>query len=372
MNEKGMIQEIQTVNGAIPLTKTEPEQQWTAEWSSQLFVKALAGGVVGWGEVLPAGGSSRAPYTAIINRLREGVLGREESEIGSLWTSMRRMTFSGGYGITTGAISGIDIALWDISARKANIPLAELLGGAAGKVRRYASLSRYETTELAVQAVGWLLDRGYQSIKLHQSKRDALEAIRLVRERYGRDFELSADLNCAFDFEAAADFMRQVERFELEWIEEPVWPPDDFDSLKKLNALGPVAAGENAFSLFEFRRLMEMDALTYYQPDIAKVGGITPALEILALAKVHGVRVAFHNRPHNGWVSTLASAHLASAVAPETLIETPPNEIPEGMFTFNGSIWKNEIEVGGPGIGIAPLDSIPRSDESKLLTFHEP
>jgi len=367
-----MIGQIEVVNGAIPLTKTEPEQQWTEEWSSQLYVKVFADGLVGWGEVLPAGGSSRDAYVAIINRLKEEVVGRDESKIGDAWTMMRRITFSGGYGITTGAISGIDIALWDIAGKKANLSLAQLQDGPIGrKVRRYASLSRYSTTDRAVQAVGWLLNRGYQSIKLHQSSRDALDTIRLVREQYGHGFGLTADLNCAFGFGAAMEFMRQVQRYELTWVEEPVWPPDDFESLQKLNRVGPVAAGENAFSIFEFKRLMEMDALTYYQPDVAKIGGVTPALEFLSLAKTHGVNVAFHNRPHNGWVGTMASAQIASALCPESTIETPPNEIPEGMFSFQGSIGANEIEPGGPGLGIAPLGSIPQSNSSKVLKFHE-
>ena len=138
-----------------------------------------------------------------------------------------------------------------------------------------------------------------------------------------------------------------------------------------MNGIGPVGAGENAFSFFEFKRLMETDSLTYYQPDVAKIGGVTPALEILDLAKSYGSRVVFHNRPHNGWVSTVASAQVASAIAPDSMIETPPNEIPEGMFSFAGSLTQNEIEVGGPGLGISPMDSIPKSDKSKMLRFHE-
>jgi L-alanine-DL-glutamate epimerase-like enolase superfamily enzyme len=217
----------------------------------------------------------------------------------------------------------------------------------------------------------WLLGRGYKSIKLHQSGKDSLEAVRMVRKEHGSSFNLTADLNCAFDYHAAEDFMKKVQRYELQWIEEPLWPPDDFDSLEKLNSLGPVAAGENFFSFYEFKRLMEMGALTYYQPDLAKIGGVTPGLDFLALARLHGAKVSFHNRPDNGWVSTVASAQLASALAPEALIETPANEVPKPYFSFSGSMGKNEIEVGGPGLGISPLESIPRSDEYKPLKFHE-
>ena len=359
------------VNGAIHMTATRPRPQWAAEGGFRLYVKVTDGGRTGCGEILASAGSSRDPNSAVVKRLPPALLGKAGSETEELWTAMRRLTFSGGYGVTTGASSGIDIALWDLKARAEGLPLAELLGGEPRPVRRYASLSRYSRIGDAVDAVGWLLDQGYTSVKLHQSGKDTLETIREVRERYGKGFDLSADLNCAFPYPQAADFMEKVRRHEPKWIEEPVWPPDDFDSLKRLNAVAPVAAGENFFSYFEFKRLIEMEALSYYQPDIAKVGGVTPALEIMKLAKEHGAGLAFHNRPDNGWVSTIGSAHLASALAPGSLIESPPNEVPGEYFDFTGAMDKTTMTPGGPGLGIAPLGSIPLSNESKMLVFHE-
>lgn len=366
-----LIQDIKVVNGAIPLTRTEPEQLWIDEWAVQLYVKVRANSHHGWGEVLPSGGSTRQPYAALLERLSQALVGKDESDIEDNWNLMRRLTFSGGYGITTGAISGIDIALWDLKGRKLRKSLAELLGGKESHVDRYASLSRYATVEQAVKAVGWVLDKGYQKMKIHQAGRESLETIRLIRKNYGYGFELAADLNCTFDFGKAKKFMEGVLRYEPLWIEEPVWPPDDFDSLKKLNKIGPVAAGENAFSFFEFKRLMEMDALAVYQPDVAKVGGITPALEIVKLAKKFKVKLAFHNRPDNGWVGTIASAHLVSGMLPEGLIESPPNDIPTEYFSFNGAMDARSISPSGPGLGIEPLPTIPTSTESKMLKFHE-
>jgi L-alanine-DL-glutamate epimerase-like enolase superfamily enzyme len=366
-----MIEKVEVVKGAIPPTATVPKQQWIDEWSTQLYVKVTASDLTGWGEVLPAGANSREPYAALLRRMTPALVSEDESDTNALWTALRRLTFTGGYGITTGAISGIDIALWDIKARKAKKPLVSLLGGDPHPVRRYASMSRYARIEDAVRAVGWLLAKGYHSIKLHQSKRDAIETIRLVRKEYGGSFELKADLNCAFDYVAAREFMKSVGRYELKWVEEPVWPPDDFDSLRRLNGIGPVAAGENFFSYFEFKRLMEIDALSYYQPDIAKIGGITPALKLIALARRHGAKIAFHNRPDNGWVSTVTSAHLASAQVRKAVVETPPNEVPKRYFKCDGLVERNTITPGGVGIGIEPLPSIPLSEESRMLRFHE-
>jgi L-alanine-DL-glutamate epimerase-like enolase superfamily enzyme len=366
-----LIREISVVSGAIPLTKTRPEQQWVDEWSTQLFVKVVADdGQEGWGEVLPSAANYREPYASLVRRIGEALVGQEESDIRGLWKSMRMSTFSGGYGITTGAISGIDVALWDIFGKRAGKPLSRVLGAKGRKAPRYVSLSRYRKLGDLSKVVGSLLKAGYSSVKLHQAASDSLEAVRRVRADHGNGFDLMCDLNCAFEFAKAFEFMKKVGRYELKWVEEPVWPPDDFDSLSKLNKEGPVAAGENFFSCLEFRRLMEMEALSIYQPDVSKVGGVTPALEILKLAKAHKAKIAFHCRPHNGWIGTMASAHIASALDPEALIESPPNEVPTRYFWFKGEIDEKMITPGGPGLGIAPKTSIPTSKESKLLAFH--
>jgi L-alanine-DL-glutamate epimerase-like enolase superfamily enzyme len=364
-----MIKRIDIIEGSIPLTKTNPEQLWVSEWSNQIFVKIQTEQFEGWGEVLPAAGNIREPYVALMNRLREYLLGRDENDIATLWDFMRKMTFTGGYGITTGAISGIDIALWDVLGKKMSLPVCKLLGSVSS-VRRYVSLSRYRNIDDLRIVCGKLLAAGYTSIKLHQPPEDTLDSVKAVRNEFGYGFKLMVDLNCGFNYNMAQEFMKKVQRYDLKWIEEPLWPPDDFKSLKKLNEIGPVAAGENFFSLFEFKQLLEDDSLTYYQPDVTKVGGVTPMIKILKLFEQYRAKVAFHNRPHNGWVGIIASAHLASAAKVDCVIETPPNEIPNEYFHFNVKIQKNTLEVGGPGIGITPREPIPQATNSKLLKFH--
>lgn len=368
-----MIDDIQVRRGSIPLTPTEPQQLWISEWSNQLFVKITAGGHVGWGELLPAAGNTREPYVALIERFAEGIRGEDEDEIEKLWNTMRRMSFTGGYGVTTGAISGIDIALWDIRGKKRELPVFKLLGAddLAPKLPRYVSLSRYADNLKLRDAVGHLLERGYKSIKLHQSAVDTLDGVKLVRDSFGRDFDLMVDLNCGFSYPVAEDFMRRVERYELKWIEEPVWPPDDFESLAKLNKIGSVAAGENFFSVHEFKGLLEGSALTFYQPDVAKCGGITALIEILREVKGYGAKIALHNRPHNGWIGLVAGTHVASSIDPKSIIETPTNEIPEKYFDSSAKVDAETIQVGGPGLGIEPIEPIPESKAPpKLLRFH--
>ncbi len=365
-----MIKNLEKIKASIPLTKTEPEQMWLEEWGNQLFVRIEnTHGKVGWGEILAAAGNSRDPYIALLDLLTDYVISTDESNIKELWNNMRRLTFTGGYGITTGSISGIDIALWDLFSKESGSSISRILGKRRSSVDRYASLSRYSDATKAALAVKNLLSAGYRSIKLHQSWFDTLETVKIVRQDLGYDFDLMVDMNCSMDFETAKNFMIRSSRYELKWVEEPIWPPDDFDSLRKLNAIGPVAAGENFFSIFDFRRLLEGDCLSYYQPDVAKIGGITPFIEIMGLLRAYNSTLAFHNRPHNGWISIVASANLACSYDGKTLIETPPNEIPE-IFSFHGKIDKSSIAPGGAGLGIEPKSKIPLSTSTKMLKFH--
>jgi L-alanine-DL-glutamate epimerase-like enolase superfamily enzyme len=365
-----LIKSIRAIPASIPLTKTDPVQLWTEEWSNQIFVKLESSDeLVGWGEVLPAAGNFRDPYISLIGRLAEGVITGDETNYSELWNRMRKLTFTGGYGITTGAISGIDLALWDYLGKKSNLSLSRMLKASSSKARRYMSLSRYERVDDLKRLFKNLLGLGYDKIKLHQLPSETLESVQLIRKEFGYDFDLMVDLNCGFSFEKARDFVNQVQKYELKWIEEPLWPPDDFEGLGELNKLAPIAAGENFFSYFEFKRLIEADALTYYQPDVAKLGGITPMLEILTLLQDHNAKLAFHNRPHNGWIGIAASSHLACC-ARDAIVETPPNDIPREYFSTYPLVSKNEIEVTGPGFGISPIEPVPQSSGSKLLKFH--
>ncbi|MEM3313837.1 MAG: mandelate racemase/muconate lactonizing enzyme family protein [Thermoplasmatales archaeon] len=365
-----MLKTFEKIKASIPLDKTDPEQMWLQEWGNQLFVKIENhNGKVGWGEVLAAAGNSREPYIAILDMLSDYVISADENNIREMWDNMRRMTFSGGYGITTGAIAGIDIALWDLLGKELGSSISIMLGKRRRSVNRYVSLSRYSNPEKAALVVKNLLSLGYESIKLHQSRSDTLETVKIIREELGYDFDLMVDMNCSMDFEAAKEFMNKANKYELKWVEEPIWPPDDFDSLRKLNQIGPVAAGENFFSIFDFKRLLEDDCLTYYQPDVTKIGGITPMIEIMGLLKAHNALLAFHNRPHNGWIGIMASAILACSYDGNAIVETPPNEIPE-IFAFYGKIDRNTITPQGNGLGIEPKGEIPLSDSTKMLRFH--
>lgn len=364
-----MISSIRNYETSIPLTRTDPVQMWTNHWGFQLYTRVESEKHVGWGQTLASCSNLVIPYSSLIERIAKTLVGDEITDVEQEWKKMRRMTFTGGYGIPTAAISSIDTALWDIKAKSRGISLSGYLGGSAKKIKRYVSLSRYERTEDLVKVIRTLVDSDYKLIKIHQPYEKTIEAVESIRSAAGYDFGLCVDLNAAFDVENAAQFANKIAKFELEWIEEPIWPPDDFEALSKINKIIPVAAGENAFSLYEFKRLIELDALTYYQPDIAKVGGVTPSLEIFHLINHNNLKLVPHSRPDNGWLSTIATIQILSGLNIDGIVETPPNAVPEDYFDFKGEVDANGIKSEGLGIGIEPVLPLPAMVRPDILYF---
>lgn len=358
-----MIDEVKTIKGRILLKKTIPKQLLYYERSVQLFVSIAAGGINGWGQVMTGAMNLRSPYDSLVSAMGKLVLGKDEDDINDIWEFLRRKSHSGGYGVTTGALAGIDLALWDIKGKKLKMPIFRLFNSSSRRVRRYASLIKYAKSDYAYRVVKYLIDSGYERIKLHQSPEQAIEVISKVRKEFGNKPEIMIDLNCALKFDQAKDYCEKINKFEPKWVEEPLWPVDDFKSLSKLNKITPIAAGENFFSYFDYERLLELEALSFYQPDLTKIGGITPAVPILNLLNAHSEKIAFHNRPDNSWIGTVCSAQMASAMRIDAFIETPPN-LPPDIFEFDGLISNNWIEVKGQGIGIVPKRQIPEETDS--------
>lgn len=361
---------IQVVKGGIPLSVTRPPQKWNGQWSFQVYVKAQSSGEIGWGESLPAALNSVDTYAGMIEGYLKIIEDSDYNDIRCISEKMSRSSFSGGYGVTTGAMSAIDIALWDLKARKLGVPLSSMLGSNSGKARRYASLSRYDSPEETLQIVRSLVDEGFTLVKLHQSDSDTLETMKLIRKELGYDINIAADMNCAFRFNQAKEFVEKMAKFEPYWIEEPLWPHDDYDGLAKLNRIAPIAGGENEFSVNQFLSMLQKESLSFYQPDVAKVGGITTLLDLVPLFKAYNAGIAFHSRPHNGWISTIASACVAMGTCIDAWIETPPNGIPDQYFEHQVTMQKDIIRLNGPGISVSPREPVPEPGNFTPLIFH--
>jgi len=192
------------------------------------------------------------------------------------------------------AISAVDIALWDIAGKAANAPLCRLLGGGGSELHCYASLARYSEPSLVRAAVRQAIEAGFHTLKLHEIER---AAVRAAREEAGPDVELTLDVNCPWTLHEARQMAEKLKAIDLKWLEEPLWPPENFDGLATLRDVSgiPIAAGENVYTLMDFGRLLAAGAVDFVQPSPAKMGGISELRRIFPLATLHNVPVMPHS-----------------------------------------------------------------------------
>ena len=252
------------------------------------------------------------------------------------------------------AISGLDIALWDIAAKAKGVPLHRLFGAAKRtRIPAYASLLRIGNPELVASECATARQLGYKAIKLHETTTPAVFA---ARQAIGPGIPLMVDMNCPLNGEEAIAFAHSCRDAAPLFIEEPVWPPEDFATLAEVRAKGGlnIAAGENACTVHQFRQMMQAGAVSHAQPSVTKVGGITEYQKVVALADELGVRLAPHS-PYFG-PGLLATLHLLSLRDDATFVE---------MFYMKRAacLWGSRVGVDangdvevpqGPGIGYEP------------------
>jgi L-alanine-DL-glutamate epimerase-like enolase superfamily enzyme len=330
---------------------------WTHFDTVLLRVEDMSG-AVGWGEAF-AYGCAEAVAAAIRHMICPLVIGREVTDVAAFTLDLQKnLHIWGRYGITIFAISGLDIALWDLSAKQAGVSLAEHLGGRKREsMPAYASLVRYAEAK-PLQAVAALAcEEGYAVIKVHEP---GLECIQAAREAVGDKIRLTTDVNCGWSVEEAEAILRKLKALDLFWVEEPIFPPENYTTLKRLEGFGvPLSAGENACTAMEFARLI--DAVTYPQPSITKVGGVSEFVKVAALAKAAGKTPMPHS-PYFGpgyWATLQLCAHLPEAGLFEFLYVEP-----EAWLGKNIPLPQNgQIAIpAAPGIGFEP-------DEAAIARF---
>ena len=194
--------------------------------------------------------------------------------------------------------------------------------GPAGKTRvpAYASLLRYLEPALVARNAAEAVERGYRHVKLHETSEAALKA---ARSAVGDKVALIVDTNCPWPFAEALAMAKRFAAYDLMWLEEPLWPPEDFAGLARIQAESgvPLAAGENANAYADFARMIETRAVTYLQPSVTKIGGITELSRIAALARAGKAALIPHS-PYFG-PGLIATLHMIAAL---------PEEIPCERF----------------------------------------
>jgi L-alanine-DL-glutamate epimerase-like enolase superfamily enzyme len=288
-------------------------------------------GITGIGEVdsspMVAKAIIEAPLShAIARGLRQCVLGQNPLDIAVLWERMYQGTiFFGRGGAAQQAISGIDMALWDIMGKALGLPVYQLLGGAFHtRLRAYASNLFKETPEATYEQARWLVDQGFTAVKfgwgpLGQNEELDLQLVRKAREGLGEAVDLMIDAGLAYDASTAIRRSHQFAEYRPFWLEEPLHP-DDLEGYARLIEASPlrIAAGEQETTIQGFTALLET-GLDVLQPDVARVGGISRAIEIGRLAAQH--RRLCVNHSYKTGISIAASLHFLAALPNASLLE---------------------------------------------------
>lgn len=311
-------------------------------------------GLVGWGEAF-CYGCMDAVRAALHGMIAPIAIGRDAGDIARLSRDLQQMLhLFGRYGITIFALSGLDIALWDIAGKAANLPLHRLLGGAArDSVPAYASLLKYRDPELVAARVKQAMAQGYRHIKLHETGEAEVKAARLAA---GDGVPIMVDTNCPWTPEEARHMTLKLRPYDLHWLEEPIFPPEDFAALARLREGTGVAmaAGENNCTAFQFREMFAAGAVDYAQPSVTKVGGVTEFQKVVALADAAGVTLMPHSPYFGpGFLATLQL--MAARGEPGGLVERYHLDLEASLYgNLVTPVKGNFVLPTGPGLGCDP------------------
>jgi D-galactarolactone cycloisomerase len=354
------------VNVDEPFTSS---RGWFYKTKGALVVEIVTDeGIIGWGDCYGPAAVNKAIVDTV---LRASLIGRDPFDVEVIWEELyNKVKDYGLTGMTISAISGVDIALWDIVGKAVGKPIHKLIGGAfRTELQAYATGLYFKDmdrlNEQAVAEARGYVDQGFKAIKMKiglGSQTKDIDRVAAVRDAIGNDIQLMVDANHCFTVPQAINIGRELEKLGVHWFEEPI-SPEDLDGYvevtRKLDMA--VAGGENEFTKFSFRRILEKRAMDIVQPDVCAAGGITECKKIAALAQAHAIQCV----PH-AWGTAIGLAATMHFLA--SLPNTPPCLVPQPPMleyeqTFNP--FRDELSstalthVGGivhvptgPGLGI--------------------
>ena len=373
---------IKSVNATWLQAPIPEEKQHTSDFGRMTSFNTVLvrietdGGLVGHGEA-KAGvgnlGDGRALVALIQDELGAQVIGRDAGRIAGHWEEMyngSRAHFAierghvfpalGRRGLTISAISGIDIALWDILGQSLGVPIWQLLGGKCrDSLAAYASGGWAPVESIGEQLAGYIETGGFGAVKMRvgSADGDALTSARRVaaaRKYLGEGVGIMADAHGTFDVAEAKRFCRLVTDYGLAWFEEPV-TADDIPGCAEVRAGTdiPIAAGESIFTRFDYRDLALARAVDIFQPDLAICGGITEAMRIAALAASQQIKLA----PHmwGGAIMFAAGLQICATAPPAFIVEYSlgHNPLMHDLVAEAFPVIDGRIEIPDrPGLGL--------------------
>ncbi len=377
------IRDVRTISVEYTLPRPVFDANYTMASKPALLVEVETDtGLLGLGEAAHFGGPLVSTATVIEQELRPHLLGQDPREIERLWELMHRRAYKHARGgIVIAAISGVDIALWDLRGKLAGMPLWRLLGGYRRRVPAYATGGFYAegkgVRELADEMRAYCR-HGFGAVKLKVGRNSGIEGsplramadrgvcevslaedlarVRAVREAIGPDVRLMVDANGAWDVPTAVRMGRLLEELDVYWFEEPVWPDDLAGSAEVASKVAiPIAGYETcSYGIVSFRDYIAARAVHFVQPDVAWAGGLTETLKIAHLAQAANLPLAPHI--HGSAVAVAAAVHLLGAVRNGSMAEMvfPAHPLMEDLvrepLVVDGA---GEIDLGErPGLGI--------------------
>lgn len=360
-----------------------PEKRHTSDFglmdsfNTALVTVETADGLTGYGEAkvhVGSAGNYRALCALVEHELRPLLLGEDSRNIAGLWERMyngarahlarehgRSFPVLGRRGITVSAISGVDIALWDLLGKRLKVPVYQLLGGRCrDRLPAYASGGWGGPGKIGPE-VRRYVEMGYRAVKIRVGLNDAspdvsAERVGEVREAVGSGVRVMIDAHGTLGLAEARRLCRKIEPYDVAWFEEPtpIDHPADMAALRRGTDI-PIAAGESEQTRYAFRDLLRLGAADVVQPDLSICGGLSEARHVASLASAYQVQVA----PHlwGGAVLFAAGLHFAAATPNVTILEhchghNPPlrEMVPERFELEDGCIAVNDR----PGLGVTP------------------
>ena len=356
-------------------------QQYYKKRTSHIVEVETDEGVTGWGECFGPGNIAFANKGIVEKVIQPIVLGMQALDRDVIWHKVYNlMRDHGQKGMPLQALSGVDIALWDIAGKAANLPLYKMIGGAHRdkvEVYGYGMMLRPENINSLIsrfkEESAEIKEMGFKALKMKVGvgPKDDIKLIEAVRRGIGDNFRFMVDANHGYTTHDALYVGRAMEEFSPYWFEEPV-APEDLDGYRELRAFLKVniSGGEAEFNRWGWRKLLESRGLDIAQPEVCALGGISEYLRVLALCHSHFTPVVNHV-----WGSAIAVAvnlHLLAAMPPlpgglfpwEPMLEfdTTHNRFIDDLLTVSLDI-KKQVKINngtvslpnGPGLGVTPI-----------------
>ena len=305
------------------------------------------------------GASSGGVIGAAIEDFTPMLIGEDPIAVERLWHKLWVPKLVGRRGLTTRAISAIDIALWDLRAKVAGMPLYKLLGGFRQRVPTYIAGGYYEDgkglKELQEELAGHV-EAGARAVKMKIGAvpiPEDVARVKAAREAVGPDIKLMIDANCAYRWYEAVQLAERVAEFDPFWFEEPI-APDDYEGHRRIaeKTTIPIATGENEYTRYGFRDLIATGCVPILNADAVVLGGISEFMKVTALAQAHDLDIAPHGAQE-------VHIHLVGAIANGLILEFYPRyldpmwgKIYTETLTLNDDGTVSPPEV--PGIGLEP------------------